>query len=68
MLCDLISTCDTQVYATLANECGDVCSREKDDSYFMVLDEGNIEARFTAEFYVGAGEKVEGYLVKTALW
>ena len=34
----------------------------------MVLDESDVEAGFTAELYVGAGEEVEGGLLKTSLW
>ena len=34
----------------------------------MVLDKGDVEAGFTAELDVGAGEEVEGGLLKTSLW
>ena len=34
----------------------------------MVLDKGNVKTGLAAELNVGAREKIEGCLLKTALW
>lgn len=67
VLLDLVAACDTQIDATLANEGGDVGSRQEDESEREVLDERNVKARVAVELDVGAVEEVEADLVKTAL-
>lgn len=68
MLGDLIPARYTKVDSAFADECRDVGGGEKDERYGVVLDEGDVEAGFAAELYVGAGEEVEGGLLETSLW
>ena len=68
MLSDLVTTRYSEIDAAFADESGDVSGGEEDEGYRVVLDEGNVEAGFTAELNVGAGEEVEGRLLEAALW
>ena len=68
MFGDLIPAGDTEVDSAFTNEGGDVGGGEEDESYRVVLDEGDVEAGFAAELYVRAGEEVESGLLKTSLW
>lgn len=67
VLLDLIPSGDSQVDAALANECRDVGGGQEDEGYREVLDEGNVEAVFSAELDVGAFEEIQGSLVQSAL-
>ena len=68
MFSDLISAGYTEVDSAFANESRNVGRGEKDEGYGVVFDEGDIEAGFTAELDVGAGEEVESGLLETSLW
>ena len=68
VLVDLVSACDAEVDAAFADEGGDVGRGEEDESDGVVLDEGEVEARFAFELYVGTGEEVEGCLLETSFW
>lgn len=52
VLFDLVAASDSEVDATFANECGDVCSGEEDEREREVLDECDIEARVAVELDV----------------
>lgn len=67
MFSDLIPAGYTEVDSAFTNEGRDIGSREEDEGYGVVLDEGDIEAGFTAEFYIGTGEEVESGLLETSL-
>jgi len=54
MLGYLIATSYAQVYATFANECGDVCCGKEDEGDLVVLDKRNVEAIVAVELDVGA--------------
>lgn len=58
MLGDLVEASDAEINLTLADECGDVGSREEDEGDGKVLDERNVEAVFAAELDVGSFEEV----------
>ena len=68
VLRDLVAAGDAQVYATFADEGGDVGCGEEDQGDGEVLDEGDVEAGFAAELDVAAGEEVESGLLETTLW
>lgn len=42
MLSDLVTASDTQIYSSLANKGGDVCSWEEDQGERKVLDERDV--------------------------
>lgn len=67
MFSDLIPAGYTEVDSAFANEGGNVGGGEEDEGYRVVFDEGDVEAGFATELYVGAGEEVEGGLLKTSL-
>lgn len=67
MFGDLIPAGYAKVDSAFANEGGDVRRREEDEGYGVIGDKGNIEAGFATEFDVGAGEEIEGGLLKTSL-
>jgi hypothetical protein len=67
VLRDDISARNAQVHAAFADEGGYICRREEDEGDGVVLDEGDVEAVFAAELYVGAGEEVESSLLEAAL-
>ena len=54
MLLNLVEAGDTEVYAALANKCGDVGCWEEDKGDGEVLDERNVEAVLALELNVGA--------------
>lgn len=67
MLGDLVAPCDAEIDAAFADEGGDVCGGEEDESDRQVLDQGDVEAVFAAELDVAAGEEVERGLLEAAL-
>ena len=68
MFGDLIPAGYTEVDSAFTDKGRNVGGGKKDEGYGVVLDEGNVEACFTAELYVGTGEEVEAGLLKTSLW
>ena len=68
MFGDLIPAGYTEVDSSFTDKGRNVGGGKEDEGYRVVLDEGNVEAGFAAELYVGAGKKVEGGLLKTSLW
>ena len=68
MFGDLIPAGYTKVDSAFADKGWNVGGGKEDEGYRVVLDEGNVEAGFAAELYVGAGEEVETGLLKTSLW
>ena len=68
MFGDLIPACDAEVDSAFADKGRDVGGGKEDEGYRVVFDESDIEADFTAELDVGAGEEVEGGLLETSLW
>ena len=68
MFCDLIAAGNTEVDSAFTNKGRDIGGGEKDEGYGVVFDEGDVEAGFAAELYVGAGEEIEGGLLETSLW
>jgi hypothetical protein len=67
VLFDLVTACDTQVDAALADEGGDVGRGQEDEREREVLDQRDVKARVAVELDVGAVEEVEADLVETAL-
>jgi hypothetical protein len=58
VLGDLVAAGDTKVNAALADEGWDVGGGQEDQRNGQVLDQRDVEAGFTAELDVGAGEEV----------
>lgn len=59
MLCDLVTTGDTEVYASVSDEGGDIGCGKEDEGDIKVLDEGNVKAGFATELDVAAGEELD---------
>ena len=55
VLGDLVAAGDTEIDAALSNKCRDVSGGKEDEGDRQVLDQGDIEAVFTAELDVAAG-------------
>lgn len=68
MFSNLIPAGYTEVDSAFTNEGRDIGGGEEDEGYRVVLDEGNVEAGLTAEFYIRTGEEVESGLLETSLW
>ena len=68
MFGDLIPAGYTEVDSAFTDKGGNVGGGKEDEGYGVVLDEGDVEAGFAAELYVGAGEEVEAGLLETSLW
>lgn len=68
MFSDLIPAGYTEVDSAFTNEGRDIGGGEKDKGYGVVFYEGDVEASFAAELYVGAGEEIERGLLETSLW
>ncbi len=68
MLCDLVPAGYTEVDSTFTNEGRNIGGGKKDKGYRVVFDEGDVEAGFATELYIGAGKEVEGSLLETSLW
>ena len=67
MFCDLIPAGYTEVDSAFANEGGDVGGREEDESYRVILDQGDVETGLATKLYIGACEEVKGGLLETSL-
>lgn len=67
MFSDLITAGYTEVDSAFANKGRDIGGGEEYECYGVVFDEGNVEAGFTAEFYIRTGEEVESGLLETSL-
>lgn len=67
MLSDLVAAGNTQVNTALADEGGDVGSRQEDQGDGQVLDQRDVETGFAAELDVAASEQVESSLLETTL-
>jgi len=67
VLGDDIATSDAEIDSTLADECGNVGSREEDQGEREVLNQSDVEAVVTVELDVGAGEQLNACLIKAAL-
>lgn len=66
MLGNLVAASNTQVDAALADEGWDVSGGQEDQSDGQVLNESDVEAGFTAELDITAGEEVESCLLQTS--
>lgn len=67
MFFDRVSPCDSKVDPSFANESGDVCGGEEDQSNGVVLDESDVEARMAVELDVATGQKVKCRFVQASL-
>ena len=67
MLGDLISPGDTKIDSTFADEGGYVRGGKEDEGDVMVLDQGNIEARFSPKLDIATGKKIESRLLQPTL-
>ena len=67
MFGDLIPAGYTEVDSAFTDKCGDISGGEEDEGYRVVFNKGDVEAGIPAKLYVGAGEEVEGRLLKTSL-
>ncbi|GAB1194090.1 hypothetical protein APSETT444_003331 [Aspergillus pseudonomiae] len=67
VLSDLVTTGDTEVDATFADEGGNICGGEEDEGNGEVLHKGDIEAGFATELNVNAGKEVQGCLLEPTL-
>ena len=67
MLGDDIAASDAEIDSALADECGNVGSREEDQGERKVLDQGDVEAVVAVELDVGAGEELNAGLIEAAL-
>lgn len=67
MLSDLIPTGNPKIYSTFADKSGYVCSGKEDECDVMILDKGDVEARFSPKLDIATGEKIESCLLQPAL-
>lgn len=67
MLGNDIAASDSEIDSALADECGNVGSREEDERERKVLDQGDVEAVVTVELNVGAGEELNAGLIEATL-
>lgn len=63
----LISSSDAEINATFTDESRYISGGEEDERYCVVFDECDVEAGFSAELDVAAGEEVEGGLLESTL-
>lgn len=66
VLGNLVAASDAQIDAAFTDEGRDVGGRQEDQRDRQVLDQRDVEAGFTAELDVTAGEEVEGCLLQTS--
>lgn len=64
---DLVSTGNTQINSTLANEGRDICGGQENQRNGQVLDQRNVQSRLSSELNIAASEKVKCGLVEPAL-
>ena len=67
VLGDDIAASDAEIDSALADECGNVGSREEDKREREVLDQSDVEAVVAVELDVGAGEELDAGLIEAAL-